>query len=217
MKSPTSQASKRCLSKRDWIAVEKEYHQTKPPFEYVVLDNLLEGDICVQLQKKLVNHWGWHYRHPTRKHLHNNNPRLEEVYEIDREIRRNLPTIFDGLEYEKHWAIMNNQNTQAVIHADSVDLVLSIWLTPDEYNLDPDTGGLILYDVQKPRDFMEGFIADQYLKEHTQGKKVIIPYKYNRAVLFNPLTLHRTDDVHFASDRGIYHRINLTIAYTISS
>ena len=177
------------------------------------MDDFLNENIRANLQKKLINHWGWHYRHVNREHLHNTKPNFSEIIEIDNHLQRLLPDIFKDYKYQNHWAIMNNQNTEGIIHADSADLVLSMWLTPDKYNLNPESGGLILYDVRKPSRYVENFDAKDFLARNTKGDKVKIPYKCNRATLFNPLTIHSSDKVNFSNDRGSNHRINLSISY----
>lgn len=103
-------------------------------------------------------------------------------------------------------------------HADFAAVNVNFWITPDEANLDPGAGGLDLYDVTAPRDWdFDAYnrgrgnkIRD--LLAATNAQPTHIPYRHNRAVIFDSDLLHATPSLKF---RGGYEnrRINVTFLY----
>ena len=84
--------------------------------------------------------------------------------------------------------------------------------------MDPTTGGLIIYTVKPPADWD----INQYNRNTTavyekllkpaNFANVTVPYKSNRAVLFDSALFHETD--RFTFQKGYQNRrINLTILY----
>lgn len=101
------------------------------------------------------------------------------------------------------------------LHADSQGKMnVNFWLTPDEANLSPKTGGLELYDVLAPQDW------EPHLYQHRMGelfregqfKKITIPYQCNRMSVFNSQVFHNSGAFHFRSEYE-YRRINLTLLF----
>ena len=39
------------------------------------------------------------------------------------------------------------------LHADAAAVNVNFWITPDEANLNPDTGGLVVYDKEAPAEW----------------------------------------------------------------
>ncbi len=89
------------------------------------------------------------------------------------------------------------------IHGDDADFSLNLWITPDSANLEPGTGGLVVWDKKAPGDWTYydynsgGDRVRQFLQDHS-AKPHVIPYRENRAVLFEGHLFHRTDDFTFA-------------------
>ena len=86
------------------------------------------------------------------------------------------------IRYESWWGIG--------IHADFAYLNLNFWITPNEYNNNKNRGGLKVYDAPAPEDWS----FEKYNRDSKEIYKFIekknascetIPYKFNRAVLFN--------------------------------
>ena len=101
------------------------------------------------------------------------------------------------------------------IHADNAAVNVNFWITPDEANLDPDSGGLIIWDVAAPLDWDaprynsdEGAI--RAFLEKTGAKPVTIPYRANRAVIFDSDLFHQTDRICFREGYE-NRRINITL------
>ena len=90
-------------------------------------------------------------------------------------------------------------------------------ITPDDALEDPDAGGLVVWDKEAPLDWdFEKYNADEaamrrFLEEN-DAKAVRIPYRQNRALVFNSDLFHETDRIAF---RPGYEnrRINITLLY----
>lgn len=102
------------------------------------------------------------------------------------------------------------------MHADDAAINVNLWLTPDAANLDPTSGGLVLYDVSAPAhwgfdDFNLPKDMEMLLREQGQGNRTV-PYKQNRIVMFDSQVFHQTD--RFVFKKGYANRrINLTYLY----
>ena len=69
-----------------------------------------------------------------------------------------------------------------------------------EANLNPESGGLIVYDVEAPNDWDfnsynndEKKIREELKK--SEGNVEVIPHNENRAVIFNSNLFHETDNI----------------------
>lgn len=96
---------------------------------------------------------------------------------------------------------------------------INLWITPDDANLDPSSGGLVVYTTRPPAnvDFdtnSPDTDASAYLEflEATNYANVTVPYKQNRAIIFDSSFYHHTDSFHFKPGYK-NRRINLTILY----
>jgi hypothetical protein len=94
---------------------------------------------------------------------------------------------------------------------------VNFWITPDHANLDPSSGGLDVYDVEAPSDWAfdtynkDGRAIRDYLAESGATARSI-PYRANRALIFNSDLFHATQPLHF--QHGYQNRrINVTFLY----
>ena len=103
-------------------------------------------------------------------------------------------------------------------HADFAAVNVNFWITPDEANLDPGQGGLIIYDREAPPEWEfddynknRGRRITTFISE-TGAKSIEIPYRANRAVIFNSDLFHATAKCHFG-ERYEDRRMNVTMLY----
>ena len=94
---------------------------------------------------------------------------------------------------------------------------VNFWITPDEANLDPASGGLVVWDVAAPLDWnfttynqneprARAFLAS------AGAKPIVVPHRCNRAVIFDSDLFHETDTIRFR--HGYQNRrINITMLY----
>ena len=93
---------------------------------------------------------------------------------------------------------------------------VNFWITPDEANLDPG-GGLVVWDKAAPLDWdFDKYNADESAMraflESAGAKAITMPYRANRAVIFDSDLFHETDRFHFREGYE-NRRINITYLY----
>jgi tetratricopeptide (TPR) repeat protein len=126
------------------------------------------------------------------------------LFAIAEEFSAALGEAFDGYQLVEWWAFVYDTRLPGTdIHGDDADFSLNLWITPDSANLDPSTGGLVVWDKKAPSDWTYydynsgGERVRQFLQDH-KAESHVIPYRENRAVLFEGHLFHRTDDFSFA-------------------
>ena len=142
------------------------------------------------------------------------------LFQIAEELRLKFPRIFKQHRLTQSWAFKYDSTRRGLnIHADAAAVNVNFWITPDKANLNPDTGGLVVYDKEAPRTWnFRDYNNDrnkpkifEWLKE-VNAQAVKIAYRANRAVVFNSDLFHETDEVSFENDY-LSRRINITLLY----
>lgn len=211
------------LMNHNWEKILDRVESETSPNSAIIIDGFLDENLAKEVHKKLIEHWGWFYRHPSKPHLTNNSVLdIDEIKKISDEINNQLKVIDSDICLENVISIRNNQNTKGILHADNFDYTITLWLTPEEYNLDNLSGGMRVYDVSRPvetlKEELEGkYWCEGFLNQHSKGKYKDIKYKFNRAVFFKPRTLHQTHNVNFSTNSEYSHRINLTFTFNNST
>ena len=134
------------------------------------------------------------------------------------ELRTRFPAIFHRLPLKLWWAFKCDSGAPGIgIHADFAAVNVNFWITPDAANLDAESGGLRIWNVPAPigwdyqkynadptgiRDFLAGASA----------KSVTVPYRANRAVIFDSNLFHETHRPRF-KEGYLNRRINITLLY----
>ena len=138
--------------------------------------------------------------------------------QIAEELRTVYPAIIEDYPLLHFWAFKYDSSLNGIKkHADFAAVNVNFWITPDEANLDPDHGGLVVWDAAAPLDwnFAKYNAAEDditaFLKAQ-DSKPVTIPYRANRAVIFDSDLFHETDVIAF---RPGYEnrRINVTLLF----
>jgi tetratricopeptide (TPR) repeat protein len=134
------------------------------------------------------------------------------------ELPRALPRIFGDHPLTHLWGYKyDSQRSGIGEHADFAAVNVNFWLTPDEANLDPDSGGLVVWDKEAPSDWdFDAFNRDverirQFLRA-SGARPVTIPHRQNRVVIFNSDLFHKTDDYRFRPGY-LNRRLNVTFLY----
>jgi hypothetical protein len=138
--------------------------------------------------------------------------------QIAEELRSNYRGIFRNLPLLHLWAFKYDSALSGThIHADFAAVNVNFWITPDEANLEPESGGLVVWDTAAPLDWdflkyntSEKEIRDFLMRE--DAKPVRIPYRANRAVVFDSDLFHETDKISFKTGY-LNRRINVTLLY----
>ena len=103
------------------------------------------------------------------------------------------------------------------IHADQAAVNVNFWITPDEANLDPESGGLVIWDKAAPLEWSfdeynnKGQMIRDFLAQ-SGAKSVTVPHRSNRAVIFDSDLFHETDRIAF-KEGYLNRRINVTMLY----
>jgi len=138
--------------------------------------------------------------------------------QIAEEFRAVFSDICGDLPLKYAWAFKYDSSLPGLhIHADDALVNVNFWITPDEANLDPDNGGLLVWDVPAPQnwDFSNFHGQQPMIRDfltRNNAKPIKVPYRGNRAVIFDSRLLHQTDLVHFR-DGYENRRINVTLLY----
>ena len=138
--------------------------------------------------------------------------------QVAREFAQTYPDIFQDHPLLFAWAFKYQQGQGGTrVHADFAAVNVNFWITPDDANLDPQKGGLVVWDKAAPLDWDfehynagEAAIRDYLAKSGAIATR--IPYRANRAVVFDSDLFHETDTLDF---RPGYtnRRINVTLLY----
>ena len=147
------------------------------------------------------------------------------VLQIAEDLRNKLPKIFKNHHLTQLWAYkydsrafgINNSFKGINVHADFAAVNVNFWITPKSANLDPSSGGLIVYNTEAPLewDFKTYNNNEEKIRaeiEKCDQKKTIIPYNENRVVIFNSNLFHETDKIEF-SEGYENRRINITMLF----
>ena len=138
--------------------------------------------------------------------------------QIADELRARLSGIFGRHRLEQLWAYKYDSRLRGIAtHADFAAVNVNFWVTPDEANRDPASGGLVVHKAHAPSDWaFRTYNADsarmaQFLEE-AGDEPVTVPYRRNRVVIFDSDLFHRTDDLDFRSGYE-NRRINVTMLF----
>jgi hypothetical protein len=147
---------------------------------------------------------------------------------ITEDFRTMMPSIVGASRLAKFWSYKyvgtsdgsNRQKEQEQHgtnkHTDQARVNLNVWITPDDANLDPSSGGMDVWDYRVDNEEMfnsfqldkDGVELTNVLKQ-TGSTVTRIPYKRNRMVIFDSNLVHETSQMNFKQGHK-NRRINLT-------
>jgi tetratricopeptide (TPR) repeat protein len=209
-----------CLNPdNDWGAIEEQYFSSVP--EIVCIDNLLAPRALQELRNFCLGStlWKFDYENQYLGAFASTGFFSQLHFRIALELKERMPRIFGAHRLEQMWGFKYDPCVSKGInvHADAARVNLNFWITPDDANLDPESGGLIVYDVPSPASWSfrkynldEAAIYDFLQKNGSSSRN--IPYRCNRAVLFNSTLFHETDKIHFKEGYE-NRRINITYLF----
>lgn len=132
------------------------------------------------------------------------------------ELREKLPEILGQHPLNQMWGyIYDSEMSGITAHADAAAVNLNFWITPDEANEDPESGGLIVYTKEAPAEWDFEKYNNEYeaIEAFARGSdSVTVTHRCNRAVLFHSNLIHKTDNIRFKT--GLENRrINITMLF----
>jgi hypothetical protein len=174
--------------------------------EFQVIDDFLTPEALEQVRKFCLESTVW--RHPYQFGYVGAFPQhgfaSVSLFAIAEEFLTAMGEPFADFQLAAWWAFVYDTKLPGTdTHGDDADYSLNIWITPDSANLDPESGGLVMWDKKAPSDWSYdeynsgGDKVRQFLEEQN-AEATIIPYRSNRAVLFEGHLFHKTDDFTFA-------------------
>ena len=204
---------------KNWQTFEDEYLNSEKKIMYI--DDFLSDEAIKELREFCLVSKVWNKVYPN-KYL---GARADCGFispihlQIATDLQQKLPKLFGPHRLTQFWGFKYDATLGSGInvHADFAVHNLNFWITPDEYNNDKNSGGLKVYDVPAPLNWTfkdYNHYADkiyQFLRD-SGANCTNIPYKYNRAVLFNSDYFHETDKVDF-KDEYEGRRINNTYLF----
>ncbi len=205
----------------DWKSIEKSYQASS----VVYFDDFLTPDTLEGLRKFCLESTVF-FRHSeagfVASYMHEGfNCSL--LYQIIAELKRNLPSVLGGLSLNNMWIYRYASRGNGVkTHTDDASVTINFWITPDEANLNLNSGsGLVVYDQKQPFDWDWLKYNVQKDDPHIQAQinafletahSLNIPYRCNRAVIFHSKLFHRSDPFHFR-DSFESRRMNVTMLF----
>ena len=203
----------------DCARIEAEYSRSGPGIVHV--DDFLTPEALRELRRFCLESTIWFDFHHVGGYL---GAYIEDGFicpllaQITRELPRALPAIFGGNAITHLWGYKYDSELTGIgVHADSAAVNVNFWITPDEANLAPGSGGLVVWDREAPLDWDFGAYnqdvprIEHFLKQ-SGANPVRVTYRQNRAVIFNSDLFHKTDALHFRSGYES-RRVNITMLY----
>jgi hypothetical protein len=134
------------------------------------------------------------------------------------ELRARMPRVIADHSLQMMWGYKCDCTLPGLaVHADAAAVNVNFWITEDEANLDPEGGGLVVYEQDAPKDWdFRQFNNDTakilaYL-ESIGSVPRRYPYRANRALVFDSDLFHATDSPRF-KEGYLNRRINITLLY----
>ena len=200
-------------------AIERRYHATTP--SVVVVDDLLSAPALATLQRFCMEATIWF---DCKEHGAYLGAYLHEGFDhpalvaLARELQQRLSGIMEGHRLTQMWAFSYGQTGGGTRkHADKAAVNVNLWITPDVACPDPEVAGLTVYDVAAPPDW--GF--SDYNLDPTRLERLVarearaplhVPYRCNRAVIFDSSLIHESGGVCFLTGYT-NRRINVTLLF----
>lgn len=193
-----------CLSSRnDWTEVAHRFHAESG---MACVDDFLSPQALAQLQRFMLLSTVWRQpnRHGYIGGLAEHGFFNELLLQVGAELKRALPELLAGHHLTYWWGfVYQHQRPGTDIHADQSDISLNMWLTPDAANLEPERGGLDLWDVAAPADwtfaeYNSGAHRIRMFLDQAGARRHSFAYRENRALLFRGSLFHQTAAGRFA-------------------
>ena len=144
------------------------------------------------------------------------------LYQIAEEVKERFPRVLGNHQLADMWIYRHqNQGMGVAAHTDEAAVTFNFWITPDEANLTPKQGGLIVYAKELPDDWDMRYyninknhpsVSREIADFLTDADSVVVPYRENRAVLFRSNQFHKSDEINFR-DGFENRRMNITLVF----
>ncbi len=198
--------------------VARRWRESHP--QIVVIDNLLTEPALEALRRFCRGSTMWHraYEKGYLGAVPERGFACPLLAQIADELREAFPTVIGDHGLGLMWGFKYDSSLAGIpMHADQAAVNVNFWIAPDDANRNPNSGGLVVWDVKAPQDWnFERYNTDvpsmrAFLGEHG-AKPIVVPHRANRAVIFDSDLFHETDRIEF-KDGYENRRINVTMLY----
>jgi Tfp pilus assembly protein PilF len=198
--------------------IAARWRESRP--QIAVIDNLLTDEALAKLRRFCWGSTIWRKVYPGGYlgAMPEHGFACPLLAQIADELRSIYPAILGGHPLLWLWGFKYDSRLSGIaVHADFAAVNVNFWITPDEANLDPESGGLVVWDAPAPMDWDfakyndDAAAARQFLTQ-AGARPVTVPYRANRAVIFDSDLFHETDRIAFR-DGYLNRRINVTLLY----
>jgi hypothetical protein len=201
----------------DVARIESDYFRSRP--NVVVVDNFLSPEALRALREFCRHSTIWN--NPQGDYLGGyfyDGFHSQLLLRLAAELRDRLPGIIRRQVLQMIWGYKYSSTLSGIgVHADAASVNVNFWITENEANEDPERGGLLIYPHDAPPEWgFAKFNTDpqtvaRYL-ESVGSKPIRVPYRENRAVIFDSDLFHATDTLRFR-EGYLNRRINITFLY----
>lgn len=204
--------------------IENQWYDPNTP-PVVVIDNILTKEALHRIRQLLLESTVWYETKMPLEFGGYVGAYIDDglhdriLIQLAFELNKALPNIMKGHALQYLWAYKYDSQYDGIkTHADQAAVNVNLWLTNDDANLDKDSGGLVVYTAKPPNDWdFASYNTDtakvrEEILEPTNFANITVPYRENRAVIFDSMLFHHTDKFHFKEGYQ-NRRINLTILY----
>jgi Flp pilus assembly protein TadD len=202
----------------DAAAIGRRWDESRP--KMVVIDDLLTPQALDEFRRFCLGSTVWRlpYDDGYLGAFANTGFACPLLAQIAAELAAKIPGIIREHRLIQWWGFKYDSLHRGIrVHADLAAVNVNFWITPDEANLDAESGGLVVWDVPAPLDWdFKKYNADEsairaFLAENG-ASSVTVPYRCNRAVIFDSDLFHETDRIAF-KEGYLNRRINVTLLY----
>jgi len=206
-------------SSLDESTIHEQWNGASP--QLVVIDNFLTAKALARLQKYCAESAIW--RRVYDAGYIGATPEDGLACPLLAQIAEEIPTRFSaifaghGFRYLGAFKYDSALSTGTNTHADNAAVNVNFYIAPDSANLDPDSGGMEVWDVGAPDEMTmrrlnsNEAVARSFLNA-SGARATIVPHRENRAIIFRSDLFHRTDRCRFAEGYG-NKRINVSLLY----
>ncbi|MDT7041509.1 tetratricopeptide repeat protein [Candidatus Nitronereus thalassa] len=200
--------------------IQRRYQKSHP--EIICIDELLRPEALTSLRRFCLEStiWKKDYVEGYVGAMLGDGFSSPLLLQVAEELRQEFPGIFHNHPLLQAWAFkQDSQRRPLNIHADAAAVNVNFWITPNEANLDLSCGGLTVWDKEPPKDWDFKIYNNTKYKpkimeflQSSGARPVTVPYRENRALIFNSDLFHESDTCHFRDDYES-RRINITFLY----
>lgn len=205
----------------DYRAIEKRYLDADP--NVAAVDDLLTPEALKALRHFCFESTFWNNIKPGYLGAYFHDGFFSELLlRLAWELRECFPAMFRGLPLGMLWGYKCESKLPGLgVHADAAAVNVNFWITDDSANLNPRTGGLLVYSQDAPQEwgftkFNNDSATIQRYLESTGAEPMRVPYRANRAVIFDSDLFHATDQPQFR-EGYLNRRVNITLLYGLRS